>query len=58
LTPHDKVYQQNCKTLSSFTKDLIAKKTEQIKEGNVGVDLLSTIINEGGDVYNLAKNPE
>lgn len=33
-----------------------AEKLEQIKKGKVGIDLLSILLSEGGDVYSMIED--
>lgn len=56
LSPKDQYYRQNWKTLINFLKQVKAEKLEQIKQGKVGIDLLSTLLNEGGDVYSMIED--
>ena len=56
LTPHDRIYHRNWTTLIDFFKKVKAEKLEQIKVGKVGTDLLSTLLNEGEDVYGLIED--
>ena len=51
ITPHDRVYIGNQRTLMDFFKKIKAEKEEKIKQGKVGVDLFSILLNEGADVY-------
>lgn len=53
FTHQDRVYIANLKTLIDFFRKIRAEKLEQIRQGNVGIDLYSIILNEGGDVYSL-----
>ena len=56
LTPHDRTYGHNWKTLIDFLKKIKAEKLEDIKQGKVGIDLLSILLNEGEEVYNMIQD--
>lgn len=51
ITPRDHVFCQNNRTILEFFKQVRAEKLEQIKQGNVGTDLFSILLTEGGEVY-------
>lgn len=56
LTPQDKTYEHNWQTLIDFLKKVKAEKLENIKEGKVGNDLLSILLNEGEEVYKMIQD--
>lgn len=51
ITAKDRVLKENIHTIAKFYKQVKAEKLEQIRKGNVGTDLFSILLSEGGDVY-------
>ena len=59
LTPRDQVFKANNLTLLNFFKKIKETKLEDIRQGKENIDLVSTILQEGGDVYEpLGKDAE
>ena len=56
LTPHDRTYVHNIRTLTTFLMKIRDEKLVQIKKGNIGIDLFTILLNEGGDVYGLIED--